>query len=140
MYLIKSLTRACKLVNDQIRTRLPIHKGLLNMLIKRVQQRYLDLGQNYLSVMYSCLLSTAYYRLFRVSELTSGVHPVLACDVQIAKNKKKSLFILRTSKTHGKSAKPQMVKISSLDKNARKTNLGKKGYESFGNAGFCFCP
>ena len=90
--------------------------------------------------MYSCLLSTAYYGLFRVSELTSGVHPVLACDVQIAKNKKKLLFILRTSKNHAKNAKPQMVKISSLDKKKRETILEKKHHESFSNSSLSFCP
>ena len=41
---------------------------------------------------------------------------------QIADNKKKLLFVLRSSKTHGKQVKPQVVKIEGLSK---KTN-GKK--------------
>ena len=120
-YLIKSLTRACRLTNDKIKTRLPIHKGLLNMIITQIRKFYHDTAQPYLAVLFSSLISTAYYGLFRVGELTSGTHPVLARDVQVAKNKNKMLFVLRTSKTHGKSSRPQMVKISSA-----KTGLDSK--------------
>ena len=56
----------------------------------------------------------AYFGLFRVGELTTGSHPVMVGDVHIGENKNKFLFILRTSKTHGHSVKPQRVKISSV--------------------------
>ena len=65
--------------------------------------------------MYSALFSTAYFGLFRVSEVTSGEHPIKAKDVRIAKNKKKMMFILRTSKTHGQDKKLQIIKINSKD-------------------------
>ena len=47
-----------------------------------------------------------------IGELTSGSHPVLARDIHVGINKKKILFILRTSKTHWKDSKPQLVKLS----------------------------
>ena len=120
-YLIKLLTRACRLTNDKIKTRLPIHKDLLNMIINQIKKFYHDTAQPYLAVLFSSLISTAYYGLFRVGELTSGTHPVLARDIQVAKNKNKMLFVLRTSTTHGKSSRPQMVKISNA-----KTGLDSK--------------
>ena len=71
--------------------------------------------QPYLSCLYQAIFITAYYGLFRVSELTktpSG-HQVRAKDVHIGKNKKKLLFVLHTSTTHTKGMKPQLIKITS---------------------------
>ena len=93
-FLLDALTKACKLKNDVVRTRLPIQKGLLTILVKHVKQKYLDLGQHYLAALYPALLSTAYYGLLGVGEVTSGSHPVLARDMHIGNNKNKMLFIL----------------------------------------------
>ena len=111
-FLIASLTRACKLKNDSFRTRLPIQQSMLAMILKKVDKLFP--GQPYLKILYQALFSTAYFGLFRVGELTKGDHPVLACDIHIGFNKRKLLFILRTSKTHGKGSKPQLVKILSI--------------------------
>ena len=78
-------------------------------------------NQPYLCFLYRAILSTAYYGLFRVGELTKGEHPVLAKDIFIANNKNKMLFILRTSKTHWTDSKPQRVKITSSG-NSHKRN------------------
>ena len=45
--------------------------------------------------------------------MTSGADSILARDVHIATNKKKVMFVLRSSKTHAKSAPSQKIKISS---------------------------
>ena len=95
-----------------MKTRLPIHKNLLELLLTETKNRFLSKGQNFLAILYSCLFLTAYYGLFRVGELTSGSHPVKVEDVHVARNKDKFLFILRLSKTHGKYSHPQSVKIS----------------------------
>ena len=126
-YLLTSLTNACKLVNDQVRIRLPIRKPLLKVLLRKVDNLYSS-PQVYLTIMYRALISTAYYGHFRVGELTTGDHPVAAHDVHIGNNKNKLLFILRTSKTHWKNVKPQIVKIFSnkindLDKFIERDNL-----------------
>ena len=58
-----------------------------------------------------------------MGEITKGSHPILARDVHISKNKKKLLFILRSSKMHSKNAKPQIVKIAEIPKSI--TNKSK---------------
>ena len=108
--LFTSLTRACRLRNDKISIRLPIQKGVLAMTLVKIPLMYSK--QPYLADLYRALLGTAYFGLFRVGELTTGDHPVLARDVHIGLNKRKMLFVLRTSKTHGLAAKPQLIKIA----------------------------
>ena len=58
------------------------------------------------------MLLSAYYGLLRAGEVASGPHSLRARDVLIGRNKKKFLFILWTSKTHGRGSKPQRIKIS----------------------------
>ena len=115
------LIHACKLKNDIIQTRLPICRGLLEVLINSVEKIF-DPPQPYLSILYRALLATTYFGLFRVGELTQSKHVVRAKDVHIALNKDKLMFILRSSKTHGKGEKPQLIKIEGL---SVKTNLNK---------------
>ena len=55
--------------------------------------------------------------LFRIGEMVAsnhGNHTVKARDVHIGMNKNKVLFILQTSKTHGRNNFPQSIKISSV--------------------------
>ena len=49
-YMIKALTRACKLTVDRVNTRLPIHKAMLHVLIKQVKIEF-NL-QPYLCILY----------------------------------------------------------------------------------------
>ena len=55
-----------------------------------------------------------HYGLLQIGEVTLGSHPILARDVNIGVNKRKFLIILRTSKTHWKNMKPQMIKITAM--------------------------
>ena len=111
-YLLGSLTRACRITKDKLVVRLPIQKQLLNSLLRILEAYFADIGQLYLKEMYLALFSTAYYGLFRIGELTQSQHTVKACDVHIADNKEKMLFVLHSSKTHGLGDKPQMIKIT----------------------------
>ena len=81
---------------------------MLHSLLKQID-RLFD-SQQYLKVMYRALFSTTYFGLFRIGELTQSAHVLRARDVHVAKNKKKFLFILRSSKMHGKDAMPQRKK------------------------------
>ena len=95
MFLLSSLVRACRYTNnDRVRTKLPIQKDLLIEILK--------------------FMDDYYFGLFRVCELTltASAHSVRVGDVHIANNKKKILFILRTSKTQTRGSKPQMINIS----------------------------
>ena len=117
-YLLSSLTKACKYVNDKVTIRLPINKPILHMLLGKIDTIYDT--QVYLATMYKALYCTTYYGLFRVGEVTSGSHPIKAKDVHIGENKDKLLFVLHTSKTHWLDVKPQTVKISSTQINGEK--------------------
>ena len=108
-FLLTALTKACKLRNDQISIRMPIRKSMVVVLTKKIGEVHGD--QPFLSCLYKMILLTAYFGLFRIGKLTSGDHPVLTRDIHIGQNKDKFLFVLRTSKTHWKDVKPQMVKI-----------------------------
>ena len=104
VFLIKALTRACRLNVDTFRTRLPIRKGLLEIILSQLKIHFYD--QKYLRTLYRAIFCTAYFGLFRIGELTSGDHPVKAVDVHIGHNKCKMMFILRSLKTHGKDTNP----------------------------------
>ena len=121
--LLTSLTRACKLKNDVVKTRLPIHCGLLEMVLFEVQRLYAD--QPYLQCMYKALFGMGYYGLMRVGELTCSQHVVRACNVHLAKNKDKLLVVLYSSKTHDEGMRPQKIKITAnkMVKHYKKRNF-----------------
>ena len=62
---------------------------------------------------YKAITMTAHYGMFRIGELTSGSHPILAINVFITRDRKKIQIILESSKTHSKANQPQMVAITS---------------------------
>ena len=111
-YLLTSLMKACRYYNSHVITRLPISKPLQHTILDETKNYFEKINQIYLNKLYRSLFVTVYYGMLRVSELTSGQHPIKARDVHIGTNKKKLLFILRTSKTHWKDNKPQVVKSS----------------------------
>ena len=112
-YLLASLTKACRYRNDhQVKIRLPIKRQLFECILYNTFKYFQDNGQEYLNKLYRAMFAVSYYGMLRISEITFGSHPILARDVHIATNKNKLLFVLRTSKTHWKDNKPQLVKIS----------------------------
>ena len=107
---LSTLVKACKIVNDRVRTRLPIQDSLLEIILFEIQRIFES--QPYLEILYKAMLALGYYGMFRVGEIALGNHTVKAKDTYIATNKNKMMFILYSSKTHNKGAKPQKVKIS----------------------------
>ena len=118
-FLLGAITKGCSIKNDKVITRLPIHRRILQLLLQKLDDIFDT--QPFLRHLYKALFSTAYFGLFRVGELTKGDHPVKACDVHVGVNKKKMMLILRTSKTHWTSNKPQIIKICSHDKKSKKS-------------------
>ena len=106
-HLLNSLTKACRLHNDTVTLRFPIHKQVLEVLVKEVRKFFDKKNQLYLKLLYVALFTTAYYGMFRVGEITKSPHVLLAKDVHIRENKKKMLFLLHSSKTHSKASLPQ---------------------------------
>ena len=107
--LLHSLTRACRLRNDRIKTCLPIQGNLLELIVFEIQRLFNT--QFYLCVLYKAIFMLGFYGLFRVGKLTSGSHPIKAKDVHVAVNKDKILIVLYSSKTHNKADRPQKIKI-----------------------------
>ena len=111
--LIGSLTKACKLINDRVHTRLPIQCSLLEMILFEVHRQYRVKGQLYLDTLFKALFALSYYGMMRVGEITQSDHVVKAKDVHSALNKDKILIVLYTSKTHTRGMRPQKIKITS---------------------------
>ena len=100
-FLPNSLTRACKIKNDTLVTRIPIRRDLVNLLLTEADKH-----------LHKSMIVAAYYGMLRIGELTLSPNVILACNVHMGLNKNKVLFVLLTSKTHGKGSKPQRVKIA----------------------------
>ena len=76
-YLLSSLIRACKIQNDRVTTRLPIGKHMLHMILKDMRNQQLKLNQPYLAQLYTAMLITCFYGMFRIGEIAKGAHSVL---------------------------------------------------------------
>ena len=116
-FLLTSLTRACKFENDQVKTQLPIRKGLVKLLIESLPDIYGKQEHPYLTQLFRTMFITAYFGLFRIGEIAQSPHVVRAKDVHIGLDKNKLMFVLHTSKTHWKDTKPQIVKITGSESN-----------------------
>ena len=118
--LLNALMRGCRMVNDHVTTRLPIHLKLLELMLFEIDRIY-DTQPN-LTLLYQTIFIIGYYGLFRVGELvtcTENDHIMKAKDVHVSGNKEKILIVLYSSKTHGRESSPQEIKITG---NGRKGN------------------
>ena len=113
LVLVRTLVKACRLINDTVRTRLPIQRRLLEMILFEVQHYFSNGNQWHLEILYKTVFALSYYGLMRVGEVTKSPHVLRAQNVHIATNKDKMLLILYSSKTHGKESRPQKIKITS---------------------------
>ena len=52
LVLVRSLTRACRIINDSVTTRLPIQCNLLEMILFEVQRYFSERSQFYLELLY----------------------------------------------------------------------------------------
>ena len=110
---LASLTKACRLKNDVVYTRLPIQCGLLELIMFEIIRVHRLQNQPYLEAMYLAMFALGYYGLMCVGELTYSKHVVKAANVHLALNKDKLLIVLYSSKTHSEANRPQKIKIVS---------------------------
>ena len=115
--MVNVISRACKLSNDRVTIRFPIHIGLLETMLFEMERLYSK--QPYLLIMFKALFLVAYYGLMRIGEITQSRHVLKACNVFLGTNKKKFLLILNSSKMHTMADEPQLIKISQLDENSK---------------------
>ena len=124
--LITALTKACRLKNDVVHTRLPIKMKLMELILFEVQRIYDK--QPFLDILYKTVFALSYYGMLRIGEVTQSEHVIKAKNIHVAQNKKKILMILYSSKTHGKESRPQKIKISA------------KSEDKYGEKARNFCP
>ena len=110
LVLVRSLAKTCRIINDRVCTRLPIHCRLLEMLLFEMQRYLAEDNQWYLEIMYKALFALSYYGLMWIGEVTKSPHVVKAKDVHVAINQGKILLVLHSSKTHNKESRPQKIK------------------------------
>ena len=113
--MFKMLVNACKVQNDTLKVRLPNQSGLKNMITDKTEDYFLGVGRVYLAKLYKAIVSTGYHGLLQIGELTSGTHPMLACNVHSATNRRKIQIVLYHSKTHTKANYPQKIEITSMN-------------------------
>ena len=112
--LLSSLVKGCKITNDSVKIRLPIQKGLLEMVLFEVERIFNNgkTNQPYLEILYKAIFCLAYYGMMRVGELTLSPHVLKAKNIHIGNNKDKIMMVLYSSKTHGKESRPQHIKTT----------------------------
>ena len=123
MFLLDSLARSCKLVNGKVKIRLPIQKGLFELLLFEMERFYYDSPQPYLESMYKAMFCLTYYGLLRVGEVTLSPHNICASNVHVGNNKDKILIVLYSSKTHGPESRPQKVRIAAAPTTMQNTKI-----------------
>ena len=127
LVMVRSLAKACRIINDKMRTRLPIQCNLLELLLFEIRRHFSLKNQWYLEILYQTLFALSYYGLMRVSEVAKSPHVLKAKNVHIASNKDKLLLVLYSSKTHDEASKPQKIKITS----------NRQGNSNYSHRHFC---
>ena len=109
---IRMLAKACRIINDSVRTRLPIHCNLLEMILFEVQRYFTGRNQVYLESLYKTLFAISYYGMMRIGEVMKSQHVLKASNVHMVTNKDKLLLLLYSSKTYDQGTRPQKIKIT----------------------------
>ena len=107
--LISTLTKACKICNDVCKTRLPIGRNLLKLILAEVDRKLSQ--QVYLKLLYRSVFMLAYYGLLRIGEICKGPHAMKAKDIHINERRDRLMIVLYSSKTHGRNSRPQTIII-----------------------------
>lgn len=126
---IASIIRTCKIKNNRVFYRCGINKVMMKDLVACLDRLYKQEGQTYLYYLYRAMLWTAYYGMFRISEITDSNHVLKTQDVKESINKRKFLCVLRSSKTHKKSDFPHTVHIPQVV-DVEESNQANDPYEA----------
>lgn len=112
-FLLESIIRSSRFKNREKRERLGISEQMLHRILDQVDLTFDQ--QPYLKSLYKAMYVLGFYCLLRVSELTSGAHPILAKNVIAARNKLKKQVTLVTSKSHTIRGKKQVIRFPDPD-------------------------
>ena len=83
-YILSSLLKACKIKNNNVTMRLPIQRYLLELMLEKIENYFLDRSEVYLATLYVAILSVGYHGLLRIGELSTGTHPIQMADIFIS--------------------------------------------------------
>ena len=114
LVLLSTLTSNCQLQNDHVKTRLPIRRHLLNLLLFEIGRIYDT--QPFLKLLYRAIFIIAYYGMLRIGEITSSDDVIKAKNVYVSRQHRTMLFYLYSSKTHSCRTKPQSIRIKAADR------------------------
>ena len=92
-FLLQSLTKACTLNNDRLKMRFPIHKEILNIILRKIETRYHELGQPYLAVTYKILF---WQHILVCSELDKSQKA--SCDMTLSAKIELTHFAILSSR------------------------------------------
>ena len=113
---LTSLLKSCKYTSKPSSfCRLPIQQGMIDLIIDQMDRNFLyKKNQPYLCILFKSILVLGYYGLLHIGEITmaEGNHAISYGDVHFEENGQKILIVLRSSKMHTHSCKPQIVKIN----------------------------
>ena len=90
--------------------------ALLRLIADELDDYFLEKkNQPYLNILYKTILLTGYYGMMRIGEMTKtdGDHTLKFRDVHIGSKLEKVSLLFRSSKTHTRNQKLQVVKILS---------------------------
>ena len=82
--LLASLTKACRIINDKVTTRLPIQHSLFETILFELERVFPT--QIYLQYLFKAAFVLSYYGMMRVGEIAEGEHILKVKNVNIAKN------------------------------------------------------
>ena len=102
--LLALITKACKLKNDRVQTRLPIFRNLLELILFEIEQIFCT--QVYLSILFKTVFVISFYGLLRIGQVLQSNHVAKAKNACLGVNKDKLLITLYSSKTHDKGSRP----------------------------------
>ena len=86
-YTLSSLVKACKIKTGVFKVRLPIQRGLLRIILDKMDEYYQLHSQPYLCCLYKAITAITYYGWLRIGEVTTGEHPIIVRDVFMAKKR-----------------------------------------------------
>ena len=124
--LLNAITRSCKIKYDRIKTRLPIRRNFLELIVTNMRRKFRK--QIYLMTLYTSAVLLCYYGMLRVGEVAQSQHSIKAVDVHDAQKRSKLLLVLHSSKTHGPNTRPQEIEIIGKGEISVKTIEGNTNF------------
>ena len=121
---LTALVRACKKNDTELFVRIPTQRSLISG-TRSIRNHFVKCKSTIFSKIIQTITVSEYFGMLRIGEMMTGLHPVAASDVLASEANRKLQYILRSSKTHGKSNRSQIVTIISSSRTSAEHLLNK---------------